>query len=361
MDGVKVESHFYQAKWPGPLDPQLEPTWKKVARIAWDIFSVIVFPIGLARLALWALRQCAIKVLTPYLNNRGETTEWNQECGTTLLEDKKGHRVPLKTPTGVLLDAAFFPRSDEMAIIYFPGLYGKWQRGTQHGSDPHIEETGASVLMVNSRWHTHDNPFADEAGLALDGWTAFDYLIKRGFSPDQIVFMGHSMGGAVATLGAGLAQEAFPDAEIKLINWNSYHSFASTIKELISQRGQLPCGLEGVTCYLAYWVLRATGNVDVSSALEKIKTKVVIWNAADETIYSPAQAVQKATSGLSFEMKSYGKSADHPSLEKRAGWAHIRPFTPSEGRALQAILLRFFGRPLSDKQAKSFGRYVTVI
>lgn len=41
-------------KRPLPASPSIESTSSKVARIAWNLFSVIVFPIGLIRLALWA-------------------------------------------------------------------------------------------------------------------------------------------------------------------------------------------------------------------------------------------------------------------------------------------------------------------
>jgi len=362
MDSLRVESHTYEARWPEPLDPQLESCWKKVARVAFDILSVLIFPIGLARLAAWGTRTVAIKMLQTHLKGRGETSEWQQSNGDQMLEKAEGRRVPLKTPTGIQLDAAYIPRSKEQAVIYFPGVYGKWQRCSQHGSEEHIEATGASVLMVNSRWHTHDNPFADEEGLALDGYTAFDYLIQQGFSPDNIVFMGHSMGGAVATLGAGLAQEAFPDADIKLVNWCSYHSLASTFKSLVLERTKLPFHLEKIVCHIVYWVLRMAGNIDVSSALERVKSKAVIWNAADGTIFGPAQTIKKATRCFSFEMKTWGQEPRREPLSAGADTgAHLRTFTNGEGLALQAILHRFFNLPTDEHQDAKFARYVTVI
>lgn len=339
-----VETHgrqniSFQADWPKTLDPKIESCVWKVARVAWDVFSVIIFPIALCRLGIWLLKR---HILSKVEANMG-TAGHGSIPGTD--------RVALISPTGTKLDTVYFEGREKKAVIYFPGLGNTWQQCGKWMMQEHFEPLGAHVLMVNSRWHTRGNDFADEKGLALDSWTAFNYLVKeKGFDPDDILFMGHSMGGALATLGAGLVQEEYPEIEAKLISWNSFYSLASTVNQLISRKMKICCGIQGLAGHLAYWALRVDSNVDVSEALEKVKRKGVIWSKFDETIFFPAQAYHQAHSGYSFERQNENSWSEHD-----------RGFTDDEKLALNALMRKLLQLPEDRAEKEAFDRYVQLI
>ncbi len=333
----KIENHpsqtaTFQAEWPRGLDPKFESTCKKVVKVAWNILSVILFPIGLARLAIWAIKKCAAHLILC------KTDQSDQESGDRFLDKFSGKRLTLVSPTGTKLDACYIPGQFNKAVVFFPGMSNKWQHyGVELDSKGEkllygelimqlFPQLGAHVLFVNSRWHTHQNPCPDEQGLALDGWAAVKYLLDQGFDPDNILIMGHSMGGAVATLTAGLVQEEYPEIEVKLINWNSFFSFASAAKHIVSH--QVPCcGIQKVLCHAVYWALRALDNIDVTASMEKVKRKAILWNPSDETIYLPAQMIQYVNEGYSLEMENLNTSSEHDRLFKRSELLAIRMLT----------------------------------
>ncbi|NGX45727.1 MAG: Multifunctional-autoprocessing repeats-in-toxin [Chlamydiae bacterium] len=331
----------FHAEWPKALDPQLESILFKVARVAWDILSIIIFPIGLVRLGIWALKKFAISQIYP-------APLKYQADAEKLLTSKKGVRVTITSPQNVKLETAYFPGGSEKAILHFPGLGNQWEYCGNEIAEL-LAPQDAHLLMVNSRWCTAGNPPPDKEGLALDAWTAFNYLVnEKGIAPENILFMGHSMGGAVATLGAALAQEEYPDIEIKLISWNSFHSLASAAKHLIAQESK--CCF-GIAAHLAYWGMKIAGDIDVTAALATVKNKAVIWNREDETVLHPAQIIHHARGGYSFEM-SPGPTACSE---------HNRYFSDVEAQALHTLIKKLFDHHITHAEEDHFQQLVNCI
>ena len=138
------------------------------------------------------------------------------------------------------------------------------------------------------------------------------------------------MGGAIGSLGAALVQEEYPEKEIKIINWNSYSTFAKAAKQLVTHHLNCCFLFDALIGHLAYWLLRGIGgNIDATAALSKIKQKVVIWNLADGIIPPSAQAISQlktqsqGTRGkvISFSQKPHSNNG----LEE-----HNRTFTAKE-------------------------------
>jgi abhydrolase domain-containing protein 12 len=67
---------------------------------------------------------------------------------------------------------------------------------------------GASVLAIDYRGFGNSDGSPSPEGLALDARAAWNWLLKRGAKPKDIVIMGHSIGtGVAARLAADLAAE----------------------------------------------------------------------------------------------------------------------------------------------------------
>ena len=77
-------------------------------------------------------------------------------------------------------------------------------------------ESGASCLSVNYRgFGESDDVPPSEKGLVDDAQDMFEYLLKLGYKPEQIVIHGYSMGGAVAALIEKNNEAANPDMKLR--------------------------------------------------------------------------------------------------------------------------------------------------
>lgn len=123
-----------------------------------------------------------------------------------------GEDITLQTSDGLELSAWFAPataQADErdMAVLMAPGNGGN--RQNRVGLAQHLQDQGFAVLLMDYRGYSTNPGSPSEDGLLRDGRAAVDALEAQDYSPDQIIYFGESLGGAVI---AALLSEREPPA-----------------------------------------------------------------------------------------------------------------------------------------------------
>lgn len=332
----------YQASWPQALDPALKSLVAKVARFVWNLISIIIFPIGIVRLIAAWLKDRALRVIVPGNINIDTPVHsvwdlaklvfrllYNSENfkadldGARLLKKFSGQPLTLTTPDDVKIDGAFFPGEiKSKAIIYAFGNAQQWENETPFLEQ--LKELNTSIVTINPRGVGKNIGPRSEEGYALDIYAAYDFLINsQGIDPNDIVLVGFSMGGAYGTCGAALAQEQYPDKEIKAININSFADLAQEVQTVLDKPGILP--------FLARIGARLPClDLNPKRAWDKLKgKKCIIYNPSDAIIPKPAslyKAVKADPVGATKVIKL------HPGDPRQA---HNRSFKRDELKVLQ--------------------------
>jgi pimeloyl-ACP methyl ester carboxylesterase len=106
--------------------------------------------------------------------------------------------VTIRTADDVRLHSFYLPRPESDRAVLF--LHGNAGNATDRlPLAKGIAALGASVLLPDYRGYGFSEGSPDEQGLYLDARAALRHLIDdRGYSPDRIVVMGRSLGGAAA-------------------------------------------------------------------------------------------------------------------------------------------------------------------
>jgi len=104
--------------------------------------------------------------------------------------------VWLNTADRVRLHAWQVGHGDALVTLFFHG-----NAGNLTDREPHFREisaAGSSLLMLDYRGYGKSAGRPTEHGLYTDAAAAYDYLLKAGYRPGQIVIHGESLGTAVA-------------------------------------------------------------------------------------------------------------------------------------------------------------------
>jgi fermentation-respiration switch protein FrsA (DUF1100 family) len=149
--------------------------------------------------------------------------------------------VRLRTPDGETLQAWYEPpQPGQPVFLFFHGqgstlTMGKWRYVRMH-------KQGIGYLAVAYRGYSHSTGKPTEAGLFVDGLTAYDWLRQQGFKDGDIVIHGHSLGSGVATYVASkrparalvleapftavsdVAQERYPFVPVSLLMKDQFRS-----------------------------------------------------------------------------------------------------------------------------------------
>jgi hypothetical protein len=272
-----LPSITYEAHWPKELDPALKNVLTKIARLFWNIISVIIFPIGLVRLVSRALRDGALRIIVP-----GNVEVVCNVMGKSLLKNFSGHPLTLTSPDNTLLDGAFFPgKIRKKAIIYAFGNAHQWENCSQRLEQ--LKPLNTSILVINPRGVGKSEGTRSEEGYALDIYAAYDFLIKKEkIDPNDIVFVGFSMGAAYGTCGAALVQEEYPDKEIKAINIKSFSDLQLELQTILAGRGILGA-IARITAKILAFSLYPKQGWDTLKG-----KKCIFYDPSDEVIPKPA-------------------------------------------------------------------------
>lgn len=125
-----------------------------------------------------------------------------------------GEDITLRTSDGLDLGAYLVrPSPDldrDLAVLVAPGNAG--HRGHRTGFADELTARGFTVLLLDYRGYGGNPGSPDEQGLHADGAAAVSFLTDEGFSSEQIIYFGESLGTGVV---AGLLAQ-YPPAGLVL-------------------------------------------------------------------------------------------------------------------------------------------------
>lgn len=115
-----------------------------------------------------------------------------------------GQEVSITTSDGLELAAWYVPASEpgHQTVLAAPGNAGN--RAARAGLGSSIAEAGYGVLLMDYRGYGGNPGSPTEEGLAKDVRAGLNFLTaEAGLAPDELIYFGESIGGAVATELAG--------------------------------------------------------------------------------------------------------------------------------------------------------------
>lgn len=170
--------------------------------------------------------------------------------------------VTLTASDGIRLDAWFVPgpRGDSPAVLFLHGNAGNI--GHRLETLEMLHEAGAATLILDYRGFGRSEGHPTERGTYRDAIAGWRWLTQqRGLSPQQIVVVGRSLGGAIAAWLAARVQPAGLILEASftsIVALGQYHYPWAPIGWLSRFRYNTAAQLERVTCP----VLIAHGGLD---------------------------------------------------------------------------------------------------
>ena len=98
------------------------------------------------------------------------------------------------------------PGVSHLASLHLHGNAGNITHREQAAR--HIRAGGSSVLLLDYRGYGKSDGKPSEKGVYLDAEAGYDWLLRQGYAPEQIVIHGESLGTAVATYLASTRKSA---------------------------------------------------------------------------------------------------------------------------------------------------------
>lgn len=108
----------------------------------------------------------------------------------------RAHEVFFETSDGERLNGLYFSNGGKHVILYFHGNAGNLS-GWQHVAED-FASTGYDFFIIDYRGYGKSSGKITEKGLYLDAQAAYHYLIERGFTPQNILIYGRSLGSGIA-------------------------------------------------------------------------------------------------------------------------------------------------------------------
>lgn len=218
----------FTATWE-PITAHLQPTpWSKVARIALDIISIVIFPIGIIRFI--AKKLILPASLIPLSDIQQHAEYFEMERPWPVHFSKSSHLIT--TPDGAKLNATLFShnKADETSptVIYFQ------PNGTIHKSivSPHLWllQHPTPFHLVTFDYRGIGAHFDYTTDFIIDGATMLQWVRKEIKTPDnKIHFYGYSLGGAFAIY----TQALDPALTGQIVNDRSFPSLEDLIASLL--------------------------------------------------------------------------------------------------------------------------------
>lgn len=222
-----------------------DSTSNKIARVAYLVFSILVFPVGIVRLIGYAININATKnAILPGVDTCKEAlknarervlnhSEFISRCQRHTIET--ADHVKLDTIVVNNLEQIKKPINEQKFVVFFTGNSGSYEGAFDellHFSN----ETGANVYTGNYRGVGESEGFPTGfKDLVMDGEAMIQFLLSKGVKSKNILIYGWSMGGAVGTHVAALHQKT--GDEMNLANDRSFASFVKEVKELLGKIG----------------------------------------------------------------------------------------------------------------------------
>ncbi|MBA3816475.1 MAG: alpha/beta hydrolase [Parachlamydiaceae bacterium] len=277
---------------------------KKVYIVAWDIFSVIVFPIGLIRLGISKITPQFILPATAKFNLEMKRQKLNALIAKQKLKPladnqiaekeqieidineisqihknreiflndptNQAEQITIKTVDGIELDTIKIKNSHSNKWIVYFGPNAECYEKIMEGLKEISEKTGANVYTGNYRGVMRSHGAIQSTNdMVLDGKAMVQKLLSEGIPEEDMLIHGHSIGGAVATEVASL----YPK-----VHHCSDRSFASLSHFL---KGWVPIigGVLGGIAGLAGWKFNSVTDFEIIQG-----KKFVIYSKRDWVI-----------------------------------------------------------------------------
>lgn len=202
--------------------------WEKVKNVARNIFSVIIFPVGIYRLLVALARVVTPMVVLPAASIYDCKTEGLSELDKNKLSlidirreaflanaNFNAEQITVQTADKVNLDSVTIqnmnqkdlPAKDQKWIVFFTGNADCYENNLM-GLSQLVRDSGSNVMCGNYRGVFRSEGKATcSQDLILDGEAMVQYLLSKGVEPQNILLRGWSLGGAVATAVAAQHQE----------------------------------------------------------------------------------------------------------------------------------------------------------
>ena len=346
----------FQASWPDALNPDLQSTCSKVVELAWLILSIVIFPIGLARLAAYGLRLLVSCIIMP--GSLCDEEVARAEGQTLLSNFPQQRRIKITSPDGVELDAVLFRGLEKKKVIVCGlGNCQSWEQISE-GAIRLLLSTGASVLMFNPRGIVDSKGYKDFSKLELDVYAVSDYLIKEeGFDPEDLLYYAFSLSGGYMIEGAALVQEQYPEKKIKAISRCSFATLSKAAEELapniLRSIGVCTCCAGFLGQVGGFLIRLVSAEIDSKTAWDKLKgKKCVVYSKGDETVLYAAslhQAIKLDNQGevTQIKLKCNDLKGDPDCLIP--GWGSHCEFTLCGAVAILEEMTKLLELDVSDR------------
>jgi fermentation-respiration switch protein FrsA (DUF1100 family) len=164
---------------------------------------------------------------------RAQVFHPSRQLATTGLElGRPVEEVWLTTSDQVRLHAWYFPAAEDAPHRHRVWLLLHGNAGNISHRLSHADlllQTGAGVFLVDYRGYGRSQGRPTEVGTYLDAEASYDWLRQRGYAPEDILVVGESLGGGVAS-GLALRREigglvllssftSVPDLGAELFPW----------------------------------------------------------------------------------------------------------------------------------------------
>ena len=180
---------------------------------------------------------------------------------------KHDEEVTLETSDGEAISALFFRGKGRDVILYFHGNAGDLS-GWQFVAED-FTALGYNFLIIDYRGYGKSTGTVSERGLYLDADAAYEYLLKRGFEPRDIVIYGRSIGSGVAV---DLASRV---SCLGLVLESPFSSMGQLANE------KFPFLFPAL--FLKY-------RFDNSAKMAKVKCPVIFLHGSDDTLIPPVHS-----------------------------------------------------------------------
>lgn len=218
-------NEVFQASYPNYLKESLP---QKILKVAFDILSVIVFPIGILRYLIYKIHTfVGFYFFIPAQFLCKKQKHYLDEGRRRLFENFDTKKVTIITPDNVKLDGIYISGRDWLGrklsndaplIIHYLANAGRYE-DLGYRIDALKCLKRFNFLVVNYRGVSRSKSIATRKGLILDSESILEYALKKLKVPEEkIIVHGHSFGGAIAT------KIVANHSKLKLLNDRSFSS-----------------------------------------------------------------------------------------------------------------------------------------
>lgn len=355
----------FEAKWE-PANIHLKspvPNWcTKVSKVAYDLFSIVFFPLGFARLIGWSLSFLAKKIVLPsawFYSHQiirlqqnffnafffGEVNPFNQRYRNHFTAEK--HQV--LTPDGALLDTTFFAHHqnapDTRTILIFCSNSTFSQQAVYAWLMELAIAQGIICNFAVFDYRGVSNSEGNAKGtkdLLIDCDSIFQFLRdKKQIHPENIAIYANSLGGGLSAK----IKEMRPELTGPYVNERSFSSLSAIFQAMT------PILFKP----LFFWIPKALDKLgwDLNTNPQKIQGPLLVIRHNDDPIIpknaSFATAARKA--GAVFEFVDLrGEPALFAEENRRYVDHHFEPLNrylvgQTETRADQFVSAFILPRP----------------